>query len=199
MTLSEETAGADPIVAVRRWLAEAFAAGIPNAEAVALATCGAAGRPSVRFVLCKAIDERGFLFYTNTESRKAIEIAENAEGALAFYWATLGRQVRACGSIEPISRAEADAYFRTRPLGSRLGAWASPQSRPIPSRDALERLWSEAAARFADGDPPLPPHWGGYRLVPREIELWEHRDSRLHDRLRYTLGPAGWARVRLAP
>lgn len=197
--LSEETAQSDPIARVRAWLDEAFAAGIPNAEAIALATCGTDARPSVRFVLCKHIDERGFVFYTNTESRKAAEIAANAEGALAFHWTALGRQARATGSLERVARAEAEAYYRTRPLGSRLGAWASPQSRPIASRAVLEQLWHDAASRFESGEPPLPPHWGGYRLVPRELELWEHRDSRLHDRLHYTRAADGWTRVRLAP
>ncbi len=199
MTFSEATVHPDPIVQVGRWLEEAFAAGLPNADAVALATADAGGQPSVRFVLCKHLDERGFVFYTNTESRKAEELAANARAGLAFYWTSLGRQVRVTGAVEPVPREETDAYYRTRPLGSRIGAWASPQSRPIDSRDELDRLWLEASERFADADPPLPPHWGGYRLVPAEIELWQHRDSRLHDRLRYTRTTDGWARQRLAP
>ena len=200
MALDEHTADADPIVQFSRWLAEAFDAGIQNADAAALATAGRDGRPSVRFVLCKAADERGFVLYTNTESRKARELAENAEAALAFYWVSLGRQVRVAGSAEPVTRDEAEAYYSTRPLGSRLGAWASPQSRPLASRAELDRLWEETAERFAYGEPPLPPHWGGYRVVPRELEFWEHRDSRLHDRVQYTRAPdGGWARRRLAP
>ncbi len=200
MTLDEHTVDADPIVQFSRWLAEAFDAGIQNADAAALATAGRDGRPSVRFVLCKAADERGFVLYTNTESRKARELAENAEAALAFYWVSLGRQVRVAGSAEPVARDEAEAYYATRPLGSRLGAWASPQSHPLASRAELDRLWEETAERFAGGEPPLPPHWGGYRVVPRKVEFWEHRDSRLHDRVQYTrTSDGGWSRRRLAP
>ena len=200
MTLDEHTANADPIVQFSRWLAEAFDAGIQNADAAAFATAGSDCRPSVRFVLCKGADERGFILYTNVESRKAQELAENAEAALAFYWVSLGRQVRVTGSVEAVPREEAEAYYATRPLGSRLGAWASPQSRPLASREELDRLWEETAKRFADDEPPLPPHWGGYRVVPRELEFWEHRDSRLHDRVQYTRTPeGGWSRRRLAP
>lgn len=200
MALDEHTADADPIVQFSRWLAAASEAGIPNADAAALATAGGDGHPSVRFVLCKGADEHGFAFYTNTESRKARELSENPEAALAFYWVTLGRQVRVTGTVERLSREDAEAYFASRPLGSRLGAWASPQSRPLVSREELERLWEEASARFHDGEPGLPPHWGGYRVVPRELEFWEHRDSRLHDRVQYTRSPGGgWDRRRLAP
>ena len=159
----------DPLVMVRRWLDEAFARGIPNADAAALATADAGGRPSVRFVLCRGADEHGFVFYTNRESRKAEELAANPEAALAFYWVDLGRQVRVTGTVTELGRVEVEAYYRGRPLGSRLGAWASPQSRPIASRDELEHLWAQAAERFAGSEPPLPPHWGGYRVAPREI------------------------------
>jgi pyridoxamine 5'-phosphate oxidase len=198
MTLDERTVDPDPFVEVGAWLDEAFAAGIRNADAMCLATAAADGQPSARFVLCKGIDARGFLFYTNTESRKADELAANPRAALAMYWVSLGRQVRAAGQVEPVTRDEAGAYFRTRPLASRLGAWASPQSRPVASRAELDRLWEEASASFGE-DPPLPPHWGGYRLVPDEIELWEHRDSRLHDRVVYRRNGAAWRRQRLAP
>jgi pyridoxamine 5'-phosphate oxidase len=197
--LDPETVDPDPVVEFGRWLAEAFELGIQNADACALATAGADGRPAVRFVLCKAADARGFVFYTNTESRKAGELAESAEAALAFYWAGLGRQVRVAGHVERVGRDEAEAYYRTRPLGSRLGAWASPQSRPLGSRDELERLLADVEERFRGIEPPIPPHWGGYRIVPREIELWEHRDDRLHDRVRYLRDRGGWRRERLAP
>jgi pyridoxamine 5'-phosphate oxidase len=197
--LDPRTADPDPIAEFGRWLAEAFAGGIQNADACAVATASADGRPSVRFVLCKGADERGFVFYTNTESRKAGELAENAHAALAFYWTGLGRQVRVTGTVERVSRDEAETYFRTRPLGSQLGAWASPQSRPIGSREELESLVNEVAERFREVDPPLPPHWGGYRVVPTEIELWEHRDDRLHDRVLYTRAASAWQRTRLAP
>jgi pyridoxamine 5'-phosphate oxidase len=197
--LDPRTVDPDPVAEFGRWLSEAFGAGIQNADACALATVGGDRRPSVRFVLCKAADARGFVFFTNTESRKAGELAENPEAALAFYWTPLGRQVRVTGRVESVGRDEADAYFRTRPLGSRLGAWASPQSRPLASRDELEGLLGEIEARFDGQEPPLPPHWGGYRVVPREIELWEHRDDRLHDRVRYLPDGDGWRRERLAP
>jgi pyridoxamine 5'-phosphate oxidase len=197
--LDEAAVDADPIVQFNRWLADAVRADIPNADAAALATAGSAGWPSVRFVLCKGADERGFAFYTNTESRKGLELAQNPRAALAFYWHDLGRQVRVAGAVEPMTAGETESYFRTRPLGSRLGAWASPQSRPVRSREELDRLWEEACVRLGD-DPPLPPHWGGYRIAPEEIELWEHRDSRLHDRVQYLRAPDGaWSRQRLAP
>ena len=197
--LDPETADPDPIAEFGRWLADAFASGIQNADACAVATAAADGRPSVRFVLCKGADARGFVFYTNTESRKAGELAENAQAALAFYWSGLGRQVRVTGHVEPVSRDEAEAYFRSRPLGSQLGAWASPQSRPIGSREELESLVTEVTERYRSAEAPLPPHWGGYRVIPREIELWQHRDDRLHDRVLYTRADDGWRRERLAP
>lgn len=199
MHLDEAAVDADPIVQFNRWLADALRADIANADAAALATAGSDGRPSVRFVLCKGADERGFAFYTNKESRKGLELAQNPRAALAFYWHDLGRQVRVAGAVEPMTARETESYFHTRPLGSRLGAYASPQSRPLSSRDELDRLWEKASAQFGD-DPPLPQHWGGYRIAPEEIELWEHRDSRLHDRVQYLRGPDGtWRRQRLAP
>jgi len=198
MTLDERTVDPNPFVEVGRWLDEARQAGIRNAEAMCLATAAKDGQPSARFVLCKGVDARGFLFYTNTESRKARELEANPQAALVMYWADLGRQVRAAGRVSRAPAEEAEAYFRTRPLGSKHGAWVSPQSRPVASRAELERLWEEAARTLGD-DPPLPPHWGGYRLEPHEIELWEHRDSRLHDRVLYTPVAQGWQRTRLAP
>jgi len=198
--LDEEDFGPDPISEVARWLAQAVAAGIPNAEAAALATATGDGRPSVRFVLVRGIDERGFAFYTNTESRKGRELAENSRAALALYWADLGRQVRVTGQVEPVSREETEAYFRTRPAGNRLAAWASRQSEVIASREVLAQRFAEVAERYAGDDIPLPPFWGGYRLSPVEVELWEHRESRLHDRLLYTRLPdGGWRIDRLEP
>ena len=200
MPLDEEDFGPDPISEVARWLAQAVAAGIPNAEAAALATATGDGRPSVRFVLVRGIDERGFAFYTNAESRKGRELAENPRAALALYWADLGRQVRVTGQVEPVSREETEVYFRTRPAGNRLAAWASRQSEVIASREVLTQRFAEVAERYAGDDVPLPPFWGGYRVVPAEIELWEHEGSRLHDRLRYTRLPnGGWRLDRLSP
>jgi pyridoxamine 5'-phosphate oxidase len=197
--LDEATVDASPFRQFERWLGEAVSAGIPNADAMAFATAGPDGRPSVRFVLLRGFDERGFVFYTNTESRKGRELSENPAGALAFYWVDLGRQVRATGRVEPVSREDTEAYFRTRPLGHRLAAWVSRQSDVIPSREELERQYAELAEAHADGNVPLPPFWGGYRLVPDEIELWEHRDSRLHDRIRYRRERDAWRIERLAP
>jgi pyridoxamine 5'-phosphate oxidase len=151
-------------------------------------------------VLLKRIDKRGFAFYTNTESRKARELAENSEAALALYWLDLGRQVRATGPVRQLPREDVEAYFATRPVESRLGAWASRQSEPLSSRAELEERYAELAARFADDDVPLPSFWGGYELRPRELELWEHRESRLHDRVQYRLEPDGsWSSRILAP
>jgi pyridoxamine 5'-phosphate oxidase len=197
--LDELTAEANPIDLFSRWLAEARAARIPNAEAAVVATATADGRPSARFVLVRDADVRGFTFYTNTESRKAEELAQNRHAALAFYWIDLGRQVRVEGPVEPTTREETEAYFSTRPRDSKIGAWASPQSRPIPSRATLEREVAELESRYPD-DVPLPPHWGGYRIAAEAIEFWLHRDSRLHDRLRYMREPdGGWRCERLAP
>jgi pyridoxamine 5'-phosphate oxidase len=189
----------DPVVQLGRWLDEAVAAGIPNAEAMALATAASDARPSVRFVLLRGLDERGLVFYTSYESRKGRELEENAMAAIALYWVDLGRQVRATGRVDRIAREESEDYFRSRPLGSRLAAWASRQSEAIASREELERRWDELARAHPDGDVTLPPFWGGYRLAPVEIEFWEHRDSRLHDRLRYRRAPSGWVIERLQP
>jgi pyridoxamine 5'-phosphate oxidase len=187
----------DPLRQFERWFEDARA-GVPVPEAVALATATPEGRPSARMVLLKGADGRGFSFYTNSESRKARELAENPRAALLFHWQPLGRQVRVEGSVERVPDDEAAAYFRTRPLGSRLAAWASPQSRPLADRAELERLYAEASSRHGD-EPPLPPHWGGYRLVPEAYEFWEHGDDRLHDRVRYEHDAVGWSRTRLAP
>jgi pyridoxamine 5'-phosphate oxidase len=197
--LDEATADPDPIRQFRAWLDAARATGIRNAEAMALATAGADGAPSARFVLLKGADEAGFVFYTNLESRKAVELGENPRAALAFYWVDLGRQVRIEGSIERAGRDEARVYFDTRPRPSRLGAWASPQSLPIASRAALDERLAELEQRFPGEEIPLPEFWGGFRLVPATIEFWEHRDDRLHDRLRYRRAAGGWTIERLAP
>lgn len=188
----------DPLAQFRRWYREAEA-GSAVPEAAALATATPDGRPSVRMVLVKRADERGFAFHTNLESRKGGELAANPRAALLFHWRELGRQVRIEGAVERVSEAEADEYFRTRPRESRLAAWASPQSRPVADRAALDELYRRAEARFAGGDVPLPPHWGGFRVVPDAYEFWQHGENRLHDRVRYGRDGDGWRRERLAP
>ena len=190
----------EPHTQLAQWLEEARAAGIVNADAMALATVTADGSPSVRMVLLKGCDARGLIFFTNLESRKAIELEASRRAAAALYWQPLERQARAEGPAEPLRREEAQAYFDTRPRGSRLAAWASPQSRPVADRDELDRLYAEVEERF-DGiaDPPLPPFWGGYLLVPETYEFWQGRSNRLHDRIRYERDGDRWALTRLAP
>ena len=190
----------DPFAQFALWLEDARARGLEMPEAMTLATADAAGRPSARTVLLKGDDGDGFRFFTNTESRKARELAENPHAALVFHWALEPRrQVTVAGTVEPLPRDEAEAYYRTRPLGSRLGAWASRQSDVVPDRAALERAFAEAEAAHGD-DPPLPPWWGGYLLKPSRFEFWQNRPNRLHDRFRYSLGQDGaWTLERLAP
>lgn len=168
-------------------------------EAMALATATPDGRPSVRMVLLKSADELGFTFYTHYGSRKGGELEANPHAALLFHWQPLGRQVRVEGRVDRIPAEESEAYFGTRPLGSRLAAWASPQSRALASRDELERLYAGVETRFPGDDVPLPPHWGGFRLEPDAYEFWQHADNRLHDRVRYERGDGVWRRERLAP
>ena len=197
--MHEDDLDPDPLRQFHAWFAEAAAGGVEVPEAMALATATPDGRPSVRMVLLKEAAEAGYAFHTNYESRKGEELAANPWAALLFHWRPLGRQVRVEGWVERLPAEESEAYFRTRPLNSRLAAWASPQSRPLAGRDELDRLYADAAARFPDEDMPRPPHWGGFRLVPAAYEFWQHRDDRLHDRVRYERDEAGWTRSRLAP
>jgi pyridoxamine 5'-phosphate oxidase len=181
-----------------RWLAEAVAAGLAEPNAMVLATADDEGRPSARTVLLKGYDVRGFVFFTNYESRKGRELTANPYASVVFPWYPLHRQVIVCGPVERTSRAETEDYFAIRPRGAQLGAWASAQSERIPDRAALEQAWAAAERRFP-GDVPAPPHWGGYRLAPTSVEFWQGQISRLHDRLRYRLAGQSWVVERLSP
>jgi len=184
----------------RRWVEEAERAGVVQPDAMTLATASAGGEPSARMVLLKGIDDRGFVFYTNHGSRKGRDLAENPRAALILYWNDLRRQLRVTGTVERVSDAESDAYFATRPYGSRIAATVSRQSSPIPSRAALEREYEQLGSEHAGGDVPRPEYWGGYRVVPATVEFWRGRENRLHDRLRYTRKADGsWSVERLAP
>jgi pyridoxamine 5'-phosphate oxidase len=200
--LAEADADRDPIRQFERWFEDALRARLPLPNAMTLATVGADGAPSARIVLLKGIERGGFAFYTNYRSRKARELEARGAACLVFMWSELERQVRIDGSVERASAEESDAYFAARPLGARLSAWASPQSERVPDRGTLERAMEEARRRYGDA-PPRPPHWGGYRLLPREFEFWQGRADRLHDRLLYTRtgGSAhgSWRIERLAP
>ena len=196
--MEERDLDPDPLRQFTRWFEDARSTALPAPEAMALATATPEGRPSVRMVLLKSADEHGFTFHTNYESRKGDELIANPHAALLFHWQPLGRQVRVEGRVERVPSKESEAYFRTRPLGSRLAAWASPQSRPLADRAELDRLYAEAQERFG-ADVPLPPTWGGFRLVADAYEFWQHGDDRLHDRIRYERDGDGWSTTRLAP
>lgn len=196
--LNESASEADPLRQFARWFDEARKSGVPEANAMTLATVGSNLRPSTRVVLIKDFDERGIVWYTNRQSRKGRELAGNPWAALQFHWVELERVVRIEGRVREVDDAESDAYFASRPLDHRIGAWASPQSQPIPGRAWLVAEAAKYAARFML-DPPRPPHWGGYRLEPDCWEFWQGRKSRLHDRLRYRLESGQWIRERLSP
>ena len=197
--LDERDVAADPHAQFARWFADAVAAKVPEPNAMTLATADADGRPAARIVLLKGVDDRGFALYTNQDSRKGRELAARPQAALLFFWPELERQVRIEGSVEAVAAADADAYWNSRPRLSRVGAWASPQSRPLPDRAALETRFAQAEARFPGDAIERPPHWGGYRVVADRFEFWQGRPSRLHDRIVYTRAEGGWHIGRLAP
>ena len=197
--LREEDLDPDPFRQFAAWFAGAVAAGVHEPEAMTLATASSDAAPSARMVLLRGHGRDGFVFFSNYESRKGGELDANPRAALVLYWAPLGRQIRIEGAVGRTSDAESDAYFASRHRGSQLGAWASAQSRPIPSRAALQAEVTDIEARYADGPVPRPPNWGGYRLTPAQFEFWQHADNRLHDRFRYLPDAPGWRIVRLAP
>jgi pyridoxamine 5'-phosphate oxidase len=197
--LNKTDVDSNPIKQFAQWFDEANAAGVPETDAMTLATAAKTGAPSARIVLLKSFDDRGFVFFTNYGSRKAQELEANPHAALVAYWLPLKRQVRIEGTVEKISAPESDEYFLSRPLGSKLGAWASNQSEIIESREILQQRYAQSSAQFGD-NVPRPPHWGGYRIQPTMIEFWQGRENRLHDRLRYSLQNDGtWLIERLGP
>ena len=197
--LLEPDAAPDPIEQFHRWFEEALEANLHEPNAMTLATATPDGKPSARIVLLKDFDERGFVFYTNYEGRKARELEQNPNCSLTFYWGELERQVRVEGRAARVPEAESDAYFDSRPRGSRLGAWASEQSRPVESRQALEDRLKELEEKYEEVEVPRPPFWGGYRVEPQRIEFWQGRENRLHDRLLYTRSNGSWKIERLQP
>ena len=198
--LIESNADQNPFKQFANWYADAEAAGLKLPNAMTLATANKDGVPSARVVLLKGFDAQGFVFYTNYESQKGRELDQNPNAALVFYWTELDRQVRITGGVTRTTREESELYFRTRPVDSQLGAWASNQSQVISSREVLEEKMRELMAQYEGGSVPLPPYWGGYRLAPAIIEFWQNRPGRLHDRLRYRLQPNGeWLIERLSP
>ncbi len=198
-SLGESDVDGDPIVQFRHWFDDAVRAEVHEPNAMFLATATPDAYPSGRVVLLKEVDQRGFVFYTDYRSRKGSELADNPHASLCFFWAELERQVRIGGAVQRVSRAESDAYFQSRPLPSRIGAWTSRQSAVLSSREELERELASNEARFADGPVPLPEHWGGFRVVPEEIEFWQGRPSRLHDRIQFRREAGTWVRRRLSP
>jgi len=198
--LDEHSVERHPLRQFLSWLDEAVHSGLPEPNAMTLATATPDGHPSARMVLLKGADDHGFVFFTDSRSRKGTELAANPQAALVFWWAELERQVRIVGRTEPIDVAQSDAYFGSRPMGSRLSAWVSHQSHVVESRAQLEARWAEAASRYADGSVSRPPWWGGTRVVPEEYEFWQGRPDRLHDRIRYRRAANGaWALDRLSP
>ncbi|WP_066378154.1 MULTISPECIES: pyridoxamine 5'-phosphate oxidase [unclassified Anabaena] len=198
--LSETEVNPNPFIQFKQWFDQALSAQLPEPNAMTIATTTPDGSPSARMVLLKDFDERGFVFFTNYNSRKGQELAENPQAALVFWWAELERQVRIVGRVEKTSEAESDQYFYSRPANSRLGAWASDQSAVIASREVLEQQMQELQSKYENQEIPRPPHWGGLRVIPTEIEFWQGRSSRLHDRLLYTrLDDNSWKIQRLSP
>ena len=197
--LSEQDVAADPIAQFARWFEEAVNAAVVEPNAMCLATATPDAYPSARMVLLKGFDARGFVFYTDYRSRKGQELADNPHASLCFFWGELERQVRINGAVQRVSRAESDAYFQSRPLPSRVGAWTSHQSMVLTDRSALEQQLAANEARFASGDVPLPEHWGGFRIIPEELEFWQGRESRLHDRIQFRREAGAWVKRRLSP
>ncbi|MCC6245590.1 MAG: pyridoxamine 5'-phosphate oxidase [Gemmatimonadaceae bacterium] len=198
-SLTEQDVDTDPFVQFHKWFDEAIRAEVLEPNAMFLATATPDAYPSGRVVLLKAADARGFVFYTDYRSRKGNELSDNPHASLCFFWPELERQVRIVGAVQRVSRAESDEYFQSRPQASRVGAWTSTQSAVLTSRDELEQALARNAAHFGDGPVPLPDHWGGFRVVPEEIEFWQGRSSRLHDRIQFRKEAGAWVLRRLSP